>query len=172
MPRVVAGIGNRIEIGMNLTGNTQPGSDTTTLVPTIKWQPYRSEHNGWTVVVGDNVFLPLRNRAYNAGNYTYAELSKTLSGGTSFTFGGYDFTSNVVAATNRAGGQFGFEQPLNKRITLAADWITGKHAAGYFTPGIVLKLSPNVTGYAGYSIGNSNAANGNHFLLLELGYNF
>jgi len=69
------------------------------------------------------------------------------------------------------GGQFGFEQPLNRKITFAADWFTGKHAAGYFTPGIIFKAGPRVTGYAGYSIGNQNVSGGNHFFLLELGYN-
>ena len=88
------------------------------------------------------------------------------------TAGGYDFTRNVVATANRAGGQFGFEQPLNKKLTLAADWFTGKHSAGYFTPGLVFKVGPKVTGYAGYSIGNQNPSKGNHFFLLELGYNF
>ena len=124
------------------------------------------------MVVGDNLFIPVRNRAYNAGNYVYAEMSKTFNQETRITFGGYDFTRNVVATANRAGGQFGFEQPLNKKITFAADWFTGKHSAGYFTPGIVFKAGPKVTGYAGYSIGNQNVSGGNHFFLLELGYNF
>jgi hypothetical protein len=78
----------------------------------------------------------------------------------------------VVAAANRGGGQFGFEQPVSEKLTIAADWFTGKHSAGYFTPGFVFKLSPKVTAYAGYSIGNQNVARGNHFFLLEAGYNF
>jgi len=172
VPRVVVGAGNRVEIGLNITGNIQPGPDSTTLVPAIKWKPYQGKDNGWAVVVGDHLFVPVRNRAYNAGNYVYAEMSKTFAGGTRVTFGGYDFSRNVVASANRAGGQFGFEQPINKKVTFAADWFTGKHAAGYFTPGVVFKLSPKVTGYAGYSIGNQNLSGGNHFLLLELGYNF
>ena len=171
VPRLVIGAGNNVEFGLNLTGNIQPGPDSTTLVPTIKWKPFQSER-GWAMVVGDNLFVPVRNRAYDAGNYVYAEMSKTFEAGTRITFGGYDFTSNVVASANRAGGQFGFEQPLNKKVTFAADWFTGKHSAGYFTPGIIFKPSPQVTGYAGYSIGNQNASGGNHFFLLELGYNF
>ena len=98
--------------------------------------------------------------------------SKTFTSETRVTFGGYDFTRNVVASANRAGGQFGFEQPLKKKAIFAADWFTGKHAAGYFTPGVVFKVNPKVTGYAGYSIGNQNPSKGNHFFLLELGYNF
>jgi len=171
VPRVVIGAGSNVEFGLNLTGNIQPGPDLTTLVPVIKWKPFQSER-GWAMVVGDNLFIPVRNRAYDAGNYVYTEISKTFKTGTRITFGGYDFTRDVVASANRAGGQFGFEQPLNKKVTFAADWITGKHSAGYFTPGIIFKAGPSVTGYAGYSIGNQNASGGNHFFLLELGYNF
>jgi hypothetical protein len=169
VPRVVVGVGNEMEIGLNLTGNIQPGPDSTTLVPTIKWRAFQNE--GWAMVIGDHVFIPVRNRPYDAGNYVYAEVSRTFKSGARLTFGAYDFTRNVVASANRAGGQFGFEQPLNKTITFAADWLTGRHSAGYFTPGIIFKAGPRVTGYASYSIGNQNASGGNHFFLLELGYN-
>jgi len=172
VPRVVVGVGSNVEVGLNITGNLQPGADSTTLVPTIKWKPVRGKDNGWAMVVGNSLFVPVRNRAYNAGNYFYAEVSKTYKSGARVTFGGFDFTRNVVAAANRAGGQFGFEQPLNRKITIAADWLTGQHAAGFFTPGIVFKAGPRVTGYAGYSLGNQNISGGNHFFLLELGYNF
>jgi hypothetical protein len=172
VPRLVVGAGGRVEIGLNLTGNIQPGDDATTLVPTFKWKPYQGKDNGVAIAVGDNVYLPLRNRTYNAGNYVYVEISKTFNSGTRLTAGGYDFTRNVVAAANRAGGQFGFEQPVNKKLTIAADWFTGKHSAGYFTPGIVFKVGPKVTGYAAYSIGNQNPSGGNHFFLMEVGYNF
>jgi len=172
VPRVVVGAGSNVEVGLNITGNIQPGADSTTLVPVIKWKPYQGKNNGVAIVVGDHAFIPVRNRAYNAGNYVYVELSKTFKSGTRLTAGGYDFTRNVVASANRAGGQFGFEQPLNKRVTLAADWFTGKHSAGYFSPGVVFKVGPKVTGYAAYSIGNQSASHGNHFFLLEVGYNF
>jgi hypothetical protein len=172
VPRVVVGTGGRVEIGLNVNGNIQPGADTTTLVPAIKWKPYQGKDNGISIVVGDHLFIPARNRAYMAGTYVYAEISKTFKSGTRLTAGGYDFTRHVVAAGNRAGGQFGFEQPVNKKVTFAADYFTGKHAAGYFTPGFIFKFSPKVTGYAGYSIGNQNPSRGNNFFLLEVGYNF
>lgn len=172
VPRIVVGAGNRIEIGLNITGNIQPGADTTTVVPALKWKPYQGKNNGVAIAVGDHLFLPVRNRAYTAGNYVYAEISKTFKSGTRVTAGGYDFTRSVVAVANRAGGQFGFEQPLTRKVALAADWFTGKHSAGYFTPGVVFKVGPKVTGYAGYSIGNQNPSQGNHFFLMEVGYNF
>ena len=173
VPRVVVGAGGRTEVGLNVTGNVQPGPDSTTLVPTVKHKFYDGKDNGFAIVGGDHLFLPVRNRAYNVGNYVYLEFSKTFKGaGTRVTAGGYDFTRSVVAASNRAGGQFGFEQPVSKTVTLAADYFTGKHSAGYFTPGVIFKVGKKMTGYAAYSIGNQNASRGNHFFLLELGYNF
>src|SRR6267154_2070573 len=79
VPRLVVGAGHRIEAGMNLLGNVQPGPDSTTIAPTIKWKVYDGKDNGWAAVIGDNLFIPVRNRAYNAGTYTYAMTQKTFN---------------------------------------------------------------------------------------------
>jgi hypothetical protein len=173
VPRVVFGTGGRVEVGLNLTGNINPGADSTTLVPAIKWNAYDGGANGWSIVLGDNAFIPMRNKSYDFGNYVYAQASKTFKSRTRLTAGGYHFSDNVVAANaQRAGGQFGFEQPISDKFGVAADWYTGKHAAGYFTPGFNFKPHPKVTGYVGYSIGNTGASNGNHFFYTAIGINF
>ncbi|MGB9180597.1 MAG: hypothetical protein WCB68_15290 [Pyrinomonadaceae bacterium] len=173
VPRVVIGAGHRIEAGLNINGNIQPGPDATTLVPAIKWKPYDGGDNGWAFVVGDNLFIPVRHRSYNLGNYLYAEFSKSFRTKTRLTFGGYHFSENVVAPNaQRAGGQFGFEQAVTKTFSIQADWYTGQHANGYFTPGIVYKLNPKLTGYFGYSLGNAGITRGNHFFYAEVGFNF
>jgi len=169
VPRVVVGAGKRTEIGLNLTGNVQPGADQTALVPNVKHKFYDGGANGLAFVVGDNLFVPIRNRQYDVGNYVYLNGSKTI-GNTRLTAGAYHFSRDVVAANaQRAGGQFGFEQTINPRLAVAADWLTGKHAAGYFTPGITFKPQSRLTGYAAYSLGNAGLRQGNHFFLLELG---
>jgi len=38
VPRVVVGVGGNVEVGLNMTGNIQPGADSTATVPTIKWR--------------------------------------------------------------------------------------------------------------------------------------
>src|SRR5215510_10095839 len=73
VPRVVVGVGQRVEVGLNLTGNFNPGPDSTTLVPVVKWKAYDGKDSGWAIVVGDHLFIPVRNKSYNFGNYTYAE---------------------------------------------------------------------------------------------------
>ena len=170
VPRAVIGAGADTEVGVNITGNINPGIDQTTISPTIKHRLYNGKDNGVQVVVGDNVFIPVRNKSYNIGNYAYAQVSKTFKSNTRITGGGYYFTKNVVSSAARAGGQFGFEQTVNKYLNVVADYYTGRHAAGYFTPGIAFKASKRVTGYLGYSIGNDNPRT-NNFFLAEIGIN-
>lgn len=172
VPRVVIGVGSNVEVGLNVTGNIQPGGDSTTLVPTVKWKFYENEEKGVAFIAGANFYIPVRNRAYNIGAYSYVAGSKTINK-TRLTAGAFIASKNVFATnTVRAGGQFGVEHTLNSKWTLAGDWITGRHASGYFTPGVIYKPHPKMTTYWGYSIGNADAAKGNNFFLLEFGYNF
>ena len=78
----------------------------------------------------------------------------------------------MIASGNRAGGQFAIEQPVGSRVTAACDWFTGRHAVGYITPGIVLKVTRQLTWYGSYQIGNAGVASGNHQVLFEVGWNF
>ena len=171
-PRVVVGIGGNIEIGLNVTGNVQPGADMSILVPTLKWKFYESDSKDVSLIAGTNFFIPIRNRFYSFGTYSYLAGSKRIKK-TRLTAGGY-IASNDVFAPNavRSGGQFGIEQTLNNKLKLAADWFTGRHAGGYFTPGIIYNPHPRVTTYWSYSIGNADARKGNHYFLFEAGYNF
>lgn len=171
-PRVVVGFGHHIEAGVNFEGLSSPTLGLLAISPTIKWRPWSSASSGWSFYIGDNVFFPVRDREYNAGNYFYAAFAKQWKSGTRITFGAYDFTAKVVANANRAGGQFTFEQPLTKRLTVAVEWYTGKQADGYVNPGVNYKLTSKLTLYGAYQIGNANVTKGNHQLLWELGYNF
>ena len=172
VPRIVVGVGGKLEIGLNVSGNIQPGADATTLVPTAKWKFYENEKKNTALIAGTNVFIPIRKRAYKFGTYSYLAGSKTINK-TRLTAGGYVASKNVFAPNAvRGGGQFGIEQTVNSKLTFAADWITGKHASGYFSPGVIYKPHPKITSYFSYSIGNANVRRGNHFFLFELGYNF
>lgn len=171
-PRVVVGIGHGIEVGVNFDGLSAPGLGGLEISPTVKWQIWKSKDSGWSCYVGDDVFFPVRERTYDAGNYAYGSFAKVWKHGTRVGIGAYDFTRSVVANANRAGGQFTFEQQINSRLSLAAEWYTGKQAAGYVNPGAIVKLNSKLTLYAAYQIGNAGVTSGNHQFLWELGYNF
>lgn len=172
VPRVVVGTGGNVEVGLNVTGNIQPGADSTTLVPTVKWKFYQNEKYGVALIGGNNFYIPVRKGAYRFGSYTYAAASKTIDK-TRLTAGAYIASKGVFAANAvRGGGQFGVEQTLSDKVSVAADWVTGRHAAGYFTAGLIYKPHPKVATYWSYSIGNNDAAGGNHYFLFEAGYTF
>ena len=172
VPRIVVGVGGNVEVGFNVTGNIQPGNDSTTFVPTVKWKFYENKKKNTALIAGTNFYIPVRNRSYNMGTYSYLAVSKTINK-TRLTAGGYVASKNVFAANAvRAGGQFGVEHTVSSKLTVAADWVTGKHASGYFTPGVIYKPIPSVTTYWGYSIGNGQTRQGNHYFLFEFGYNF
>ena len=138
----------------------------------MKWKFYQNAKKDLALFAGNNFYIPIRNRGYNIGSYSYLAVAQTINK-TRLTASGYVFSKNVVAPNAvRAGGQFAIEQTINTKLTLAADWLTGKHANGYFTPGIIYKPHPKVTAYISYSIGNADARSGNNYFLLELGYNF
>src|SRR5205085_1691235 len=84
VPRVVVGAGGRVEVGLNVTGNVQPGPDATTLVPVIKYKFYDGKDNGFAIVGGDHLFFPVHNRAYNAGNAVYSIGNQNPSRGNHF----------------------------------------------------------------------------------------
>lgn len=173
VPRLVVGAGSRVEVSLNILGNIQPGPDATTLAPAVKWKVYDGGKNGWAIAVGDNVFIPVRNKSYDVGTYAYTMVQKSFETRTRVGFGGYYFSKNVVSPNaNRAGGQFTLEQPVTDKFGLGADWFTGKHANGLFTSGGYYKLNKQLTGYAAYSVANADATSGNHFFYFELGYNF
>jgi hypothetical protein len=61
---------------------------------------------------------------------------------------------------------------MNKKVTLAADWFTGNSGAGYVTPGLIFKITPKLTSYVSYQIGNTGVGSGNHQVLTEIGWNW
>jgi hypothetical protein len=171
-PRAVVGVGGNVEVGLNVTGNVQPGADATAIVPTVKWRFYQNEKKDAALISGTNFFVPVRNRAYRFGTYSYAAGSKTFGEKTRLTAGAFVASKNVFAPKAvRAGGQFGFEHFLNKKVTFAADWFTGRHSNGYFTPGVIYKPLSRLSTYFSYQIGNGGVKEGNQFFLFEIGYN-
>ena len=170
-PRVVVGLGRRFEAGVNINGIVDPGLSQVIVTPTVKWKIYDGGENGWGFLIGDNLFIPVQNKTFDAGTWIYTEFVKTFKTRTRTTFGGYYASANVFDVAQRGGGQFAVEQSIGSKFTLAADWFTGKHGVGYLTPGIYLKLTPKLTWYASYELGNTRVSHGNHQFLTELGWN-
>jgi hypothetical protein len=73
----------------------------------------------------------------------------------------------------RVGAIVGYEEAIQSKISMVADWFSGKNFFGYFTPGGSLALPKNSVFNAGYSIGNdSYHGNDNRFVFLYYGITF
>lgn len=171
-PRVIFGTGKNVEIGFNLLGNVQPGDDMTTISPNVKWKFYENKKKDFALFGGNTFYIPVRKRAYKFGSHTYLSMAKTIKD-TRLTAGVFAASKNVLAPNaSRGGAQFAVEQTLNSKITVAAEWISGKHSNGYFTPVLFYKPHPKVVMTFAYPLGNTQLKEGNHYAGFALGYSF
>ena len=56
VPRVVIGTGRKVEVGLNIIGNIQPGSDSTVLVPTAKWKFFENKKKDLAFFGGADIY--------------------------------------------------------------------------------------------------------------------
>lgn len=182
-PRLVVGFPGNVEIGVNFpTYNTQAAGASVTnayFQPNFKVKIYNNDDAGVALAAGGLLNTPLDDRsAQDSWGLIYANLSKKVKSGNygpRFHIGPYgivsgnqDRTAGPVSFVGpRAGMMLGYEQPVQPKVSIVADWFSGKNAFGYFTPGISISLPGSGLFNAGYSIGNnswerSNAAKNRH----------
>jgi hypothetical protein len=168
-PRLVAGVGGDVELGLNVSNNVRPTSDSRVELA-VKWKAWKSGGERWDLLAGSHGYLPVYHREYTLGGYSYAQLGRSFAGGARLSAGAYVYSPKVVASSARAGAQIAYEQPLGRRFTLGADWVTGRHAAGYSTLGLYFEVTPKLYISGGYAFGNTGVADGNHYLVLALSW--
>jgi hypothetical protein len=168
-PRLVAGVGGHVELGLNVSSNVRPTSDAR-LELAVKWKPWTSAGKAWDFLAGTHGYLPVYHRDFTLGSYSYAQLGRSFAGGARLSAGTYVYSARVVASSARGGAQIAYEQPLGRRLTLGADWVTGRHAGGYSTLGLYLEVTPKLYVSAGYAFGNAGVTDGNHYLILALSW--
>src|SRR5580700_7918792 len=57
-PRVVAGLGHRIEAGLNFIGLSEPSSGEVIFAPTVKWRLWDGGTSGWSFLGETTYFSP------------------------------------------------------------------------------------------------------------------
>ncbi len=171
-PRLVVGAPGNFEFGVNFPIYNVRASGASAvngyIQPNAKWKFFENEEAGVALAAGGILNTPLNNRdGQDSWGLVYGLISKKIKGsayGPRFHAGPYGIVSAnqdpedgpVSFLGPRAGVILGYEQPLHKRISLVADWYSGKNGFGYFTPGISVALPANGLLNAGYSIGNDS----------------
>jgi hypothetical protein len=157
------GARRRMEVGLNVYYVRLGGSaHSAELQPNVKWQVYASEDSGVAAAVGAILYVPAGGRPLGDtfGN-VYATASKKLRGrfGPRLTGGGYALVGRGRGAGDAGGALFGYEQPVHPRLSLIADWNTGRNRFGYAAAGLGLALPGRSFLYAGYYFGNEGRGN-------------
>ncbi len=191
-PRLVVGVPGNVEIGANfpITNIQASGASTTYdyIQPNAKWKFYENENKGIAFAAGGLLNTPLNKRdGQDTWGLVYGLFSKKIKTGDygpRFHAGAFGVVSAnqdpkqgpVSFVGRRAGVILGYEQPVSKKISIVADWFSGKNNIGYFTPGISITLPKNGLLNAGYSIGNDSWENANatknRYLFLYYGVTF
>jgi hypothetical protein len=172
VPRAVVGLGRSVEIGVNLcfTDALAPGQPIE-MQPNLKWQFYQNEERGVAASFGGIAYLPV---AYRAGadsfGFIYSAVSKKIKTdyGPRLTGGAYILAGRARGNGAEGGAIAGYEQPLHRRVSFVADWLSGHNRFGYVTPGLSFSLPKNSLLNIGYSIGNQGRKNNGLFVYLGI----
>ena len=163
LPRAVVGLGHDVEAGANVAVVHQGASNNLFFQPNIKWQFFNDEKTGMAASVGGILYVPINNRqGVDTYGLLYANLSRSVGKyGPRLTVGPYGVVGGTGSFVGpKAGAIAGFEQPIHPKVSIVADWFSGKNSFGYFTPGVSITLPRKELLNAGYSIGN-DSYNGN-----------
>src|SRR6266851_9829292 len=69
-PRIVAGLGGHVEVGVNVSNNVRPTSDSRVELA-LKWKPWTSAAGAWQLQVGAHGYLPVYYATYTLGACSY-----------------------------------------------------------------------------------------------------
>jgi len=166
VPRGVVGIGPNLEAGANVAFLNQGGNTHAFFQPNVKWKFYNDEKSGVAASGGGILYTPINYRdGVNTFGLLYVNISEKVKHayGPRFTEGFYGIAgvSDDEFAGPRAGALLGYEQPIHPKVSIVADWFSGKNSFGYFTPGVSFTLPKNGLLNIGYSLGN-DSYDGNH----------
>lgn len=176
VPRIVVGVAPNVEVGANFAMIHTTGTNAF-FQPNIKWKFAHDDKKGLAGSAGIIWYTPINKRAgVDSYGLVYGNFSKKVMGayGPRITAGPYGIVgANKSYVGTKAGAILGWEQPVQSKVSIVADWFSGVSGFGYFTPGVSITLPHNGLFNAGYSLGNdSYNGNKNRALFLYYGITF
>lgn len=168
VPRMVAGLGRELEVGVNVTGLTVPGKPLVGVEPVVKWGAAIG-HFRFTLVNYAELSAPSAGRSgLVARHMVIAHFSRSSRFG-QWVAGGYNATRGFLDRGDRAGVMAEYLKPLRSGLTFGAEWMSGNQALGLLSPGLTYSRGQQ-SFYLSYELGNHNGhRNGVEF---EYGFRF
>ena len=169
----VHGARKNVEVGINayfLKDGAE--SEAVELQSNIKWRFYQNEDAGLSAAVGAILYAPAGRGGGDTVGSIYASATKKVSplGDAKLTGGGYGLVGQNSDGGRRAGALLGYEQPLTRKLSFMADWVTGRNRFGYAAAGFGLTLPKDSWLSSAFYFGNEGR--GNNFLGVYYGRTF
>jgi hypothetical protein len=165
------GIGHNIELAATLFGLSSPGSGNVAVAVGYKHRIPLAPGSPWEPVVAVGQMIPFSLSGNGVGTWTYGVASFRIPGArTRFTAGPSYGTRQIFGAVTTSA-IFGVEQPLTRKLSLIADWFTGRHDLGAVVPGVQYNVTHELLVITGVKIPNSPRA-GVLSGLVEVTYEF
>ena len=167
---VTHGLRDDLEAGVNLYFTRHEGPTAGELQPHIKWRFLDEDKAGVDAAVGSLLLLPLNKAAGDSPQLAiYANAARSFKD-LRLTVGAYHVATTEEEFGNRSGAFAGLEKPLNEKITVVADWISGNNKLGHGTVGLRYAVNSAQTLELGYSFGNTRY--GNNYLSAFYSFDF
>jgi hypothetical protein len=137
-PRLIAGVSDKVEIGVNFptykTSNTDPGTFAY-FQPNLKFKYYNNDDAGVALAAGILWNTPINQRTgQDSYGLIYTNFSKKVKSGSygpRITFGPYGIVGAVESYYGtKAGAIVGYEQPIHAKASIVADWFSGVSGFG------------------------------------------
>jgi hypothetical protein len=172
--RVVYGATNKLELGLNAYyTEVGEGSAPVEIQPNFKYRFFDDESKGVAAAVGGMLYAP----ATHVGDgdtvgMVYATVSKKVrkTYGPRVTGGVYGLVGAEPGSGTAGGAIVAYEQPVTGRVSLLADWYSGKNRVGSSAVSVGFTLTSKSYLYLGYSISNEHGSA--NYVGVSYGYTF
>lgn len=162
-----AGLGTEIALSFVNFGRPATGNRTVALGFKTVLERHGPGRSPWDPRVTFGAMVPKSVDARGAGLWAYGSLSLRLPRlRTRFT-AGPTYGTPQLFGVEKAGVMAGVEHPVTRRVSLIADWYSGRHDLAATIPAIQFNLPHEAVFIAGYKIPNPGAPGG-HALVLEV----
>lgn len=168
-PRVVLGLGDNFEGGINLPGYINIGDKLWTGIVVLKHGQSLDTTAPWTLTEGAQFYVPLTS-GRKTGAFGYLMTGYKFFGTLRLNGGAYAATDAVTSTGNEIGALGSIEYAVNDWLTIAVDGYSGQNALGYVTPGLFVVPAANWILYPAYQF--SNTTRDADSFLFEIGYTF
>jgi len=160
--RTVYGVTRKLEVGVNFFYTRNGSTSPKELQPNFKFKVFEKEKFGLAVSAGAQFIVPLNKSAgRRAFGMFYSNASKVIrqTGETRVTGGFYTVVGAERDFGTKNGALLGVEQPIKGKLSLTADWSSGKNRFGYATAGLLYSFTKRQFIQIGCNWGNSGRGN-------------